>query len=94
MHEWFKYLWDSRQDEKGQIECFECGKKMTKETWRDLSTCYSHILSKKNYPEFKGEEWNLKIVHPDCHNLYTIKPSKAKNQYKEYLRLKNKIKEG
>lgn len=88
LHSWFMYLFDQRKDKEGFVQCFECGRRMHENTWKNLSTCYSHILSKKDYPEYKGDENNVKIVHPDCHNLYTMTPKKAKNQYFEYLKLK------
>jgi hypothetical protein len=77
-------------DNMGYVKCFECGKRMSEATYKHLSTCYSHILSKKKYPEYKGAEWNVKIVHPECHHLYTVRPSNAINQYSEYLKLKDK----
>lgn len=87
MHQWFAYLFESRMDVNHCVQCFECGKTMQEETYKDLSTCYSHILGKKQYPMYKGNPQNVKIVHPDCHTLYTLKPKEAKNQYKEYLKL-------
>ena len=93
MHIWFQYLWDQRQNEQGKIKCFECGKWMTRNTWRDISTCYSHILGRKKYPKYAGNSDNICIVHPDCHYLYTIKPSNAQNQFKLYLKLLEEINE-
>jgi hypothetical protein len=90
MHLWFAYLFEKRMDENHCVRCFECGKLMHEDTYKDLSTCYSHILGKKQYPKFKGEEWNVKIVHPDCHHLYSMKPKEAINQYNEYVELLNK----
>lgn len=91
MHQWFIHLFEQRMDSEGFVRCFECNKRMHEDTWKMLSTCYSHILSKKIYPEYKGEHWNVKIVHPDCHHIYTMKPSDAKNQYNEYIKLLEKI---
>jgi hypothetical protein len=85
--QWYAFLFEQRMDDNHFVKCFECGKKMSENTWKERSTCYSHIFSKKTYPLYKGKEWNVKIVHPDCHHLYTIKPSEAHNQYTEYLRL-------
>lgn len=90
MHTWFKYLWDSREDKWGFIRCFECDKRMYHDNYRELSSCYSHILGKKQYPEHAGNPENVVIVDPDCHNLYTMKPKEAKNQYALYLKLKEK----
>ncbi len=90
MHEWFKYLFEYRMDEKGFVECFECGKKMSKQTYQNNMSCYSHILEKSKYPELAGNEDNVVIVHPDCHNLYTMRPTKATNQYNLKQQLKEK----
>lgn len=90
MHKWYEYLFDSRKNNEGFVNCFECGNKLHEFTYKEISTCYSHILSQKRFPELKGQEFNVKIVCPDCHNLYTIKPSNAVNQYNEYLKLKEK----
>lgn len=87
MHLWFIYLFEQRMDEDKNVICFECGKKMSETSWKKLTTCYSHILSKKIFKQYKGSEFNVKICHPDCHNLYTLNPQKAINQYNEYLRL-------
>lgn len=92
MHLWFIYLFDQQKDEKGYVKCFECDKKMHEDTYKYLTTCYSHILAKKDYEEYKGKEWNIKIVHPDCHHLYSMSPKKAKKQYALYLELLEKHK--
>jgi len=88
MHLWFFYLFEQRMDKNSNVKCFECGKMMSEKTWKHNLCCYSHILSKKTYSQFKGKDWNIKIVHPDCHNLYTKKPSNAINQWNEYIKLK------
>ena len=85
--QWYAFLFEQRMDDENFVKCFECRKRMSEKTWKELSTCYSHILSKKTYPAYKGVANNVQIVHPDCHYLYTIKPSNAINQYAEYLRL-------
>lgn len=92
MHQWFVYLFDQRKDKDGFVKCFECGKKMHEDTYKHLTTCYSHILSKKTFPKFKGEGWNIEIVHPDCHNLYSMGGIKAVNQIKKYNQLIEKLK--
>ena len=91
MHEWFNYLFDLRKDKNGYVNCFECGKKLHQDIYRETSSCYSHILSKKLYPEYRGDPENIVIVCPDCHNLYTYRPKKAINQYNKYLELKKNM---
>jgi 5-methylcytosine-specific restriction endonuclease McrA len=87
MHQWFFYLFDERKDKEGFVKCFECGKRMHEDSFKHTLTCYSHILDKSLYPEFAGNEENVVIVHPDCHNLYTMRPKKALKQYSLRLKL-------
>lgn len=88
LHEWFKYLFDIRKDSKGIIKCYECNYPLHEETYKEISTCYSHILSKKEYPLLAGNPDNVVITCPNCHNLYTMKPKCAKKQYSLYVYLK------
>lgn len=87
MHQWFAYLFEKRMDARSNVFCFECGLRMPESLYKDLSTCYSHILGKKQYPAHKGKEENVQIVCPDCHHLYTMQPKKAKKQYALYKKL-------
>ncbi len=88
LHEWFAYLFEEQMDKDGYVKCFECGNRMHQDTYKELSICYSHILPKSKYPDLAGDPDNVVIVHPDCHNLYTMQPRKAKNQYNYFLKLK------
>lgn len=90
MHEWFKHLFETRADEEGFVKCFECGKRMHISAYKDNTSCYSHLLEKSNpkYRQYKGDPKNVVIVHPDCHALFTLKPTKAVNQYNQMLKLK------
>lgn len=88
MHLWFTYLFDQRINAFGYVPCFECGKLLHKDTYREITTCYSHILGKKQYPTYAGDPNNIEICCPDCHNLYTMEPQKAIKQYAKYLKLK------
>ena len=90
MHLWFIYLFEQQMDKNGYVKCFECGKKMHQDTYKHLTTCYSHILQKKTYPSEAGNVENVKIVHPNCHSLFSLKPKEAINQYNLYLKLKEK----
>ena len=90
MHQWFKHLFEQRMDTNHYVKCFECGGLMHENTYKELSICYSHILAKSEYVEHVGNPENIEIVHPDCHNLYTMRPKKAIKQYAKFLQLKNK----
>lgn len=86
LHKRFLQLWDEREDENGWVTCFETGKGMHRSSYREVSACYSHILPKKEWPQFKYEAWNIKIVTPEAHDQYTKKPRLAKKQYQLYLK--------
>lgn len=88
MYQWFMYLFQQRMDTNGFVNCFECGKSLYKDLYMENSCCYSHILGKKQYQEHAGNPNNVEITCPDCHNLYTMTPKKAKKQYNKYLNLK------
>jgi hypothetical protein len=66
----FLEIWDERQDEEGNCYCFESGKKLNRSYFRELSTCYHHVLakSKSSYPEYKLLKKNIVILHPEIHN--------------------------
>lgn len=81
MHVWFMYLFNQRKDSKGYVRCYECNKPMHEDIYKETSSCYSHILGKKQYPDLAGIPENISICCPDCHNLYTMRPKKAVKQY-------------
>jgi 5-methylcytosine-specific restriction endonuclease McrA len=81
MHQWFIYLFEERMDNRGYVKCFECGKPLHESYYKETSTCYSHLLSKKKYPQYKGDPDNLVICCPDCHHLFGMHPSRATNQW-------------
>lgn len=88
MHNWFVYLFEQRMNEEHYVFCFECGCLMHEDTYKENTCCYSHILEKAKYKQHKGDPDNVVIVHPQCHTLYTVKPTKAINQYNLSLKLK------
>lgn len=90
MHLWFMHLFDTQKNNRNVVFCFECNKSLDEQTYKDNKICYSHLLEKKKYPQFAGFEENVKIVCPDCHNLYTMKPQEAKKQYAAMLNFKLK----
>lgn len=88
---WFLKLWDKQEMMnpwgKRYVVCFETGKALYREKYRENWSCYSHILRKEKYGEYKMEDFNVKIVNPQAHWEYTHFPEKAKKQYTEYKKL-------
>lgn len=66
MDEFFKSIWDKREDENGSCYCFETGRELPV-SFRNNRCCYHHVLAKSPYPEFKFKEWNIVILDPEIH---------------------------
>lgn len=81
LHEWFISLFDERKNVHGFVKCFECGQPMHEDIYKSNTWCYSHLVEKGKYKSKTQDPENVVIVHPDCHTLFTLRPSKAVNQY-------------
>ncbi len=93
MIELYFSLWDERADDDGWVRCFESGKWLPENLKFNLN-CYSHILSKSKYPQYKKEKWNIKIVSPEAHNTYECSPEKAPHQNELRIKYLEQIKDG
>lgn len=67
LHNFFIDLWDERCDSNGNCFCFESGKLMSREVYRENIACYHHLLFKSRFPEFKFNKDNIVIITPDIH---------------------------
>lgn len=67
MHDFFRNVWDSREDENGDCYCYETGQQLPGYIYRSNTCCYHHILPKGKYPEYSLDEQNIVILHPDVH---------------------------
>lgn len=87
MHEWFREIWDEREDEEGNIRCFETGRIMHGSIYRSNTACYDHVLEKNEYPEYKFVKKNIVIIHPDVHTLKhnTIDNTPKIKEYQQFL---------
>lgn len=74
----FLSQWDKAQV-NGVVHCFECGRPIHR-SYRLSSTCYSHILGRKQFPQYELHEKNVVVVHPDCHLKYETNKEKAPMQ--------------
>lgn len=90
MHLWFMYLFEQRMDKNGYVKCYESGKRMHEDDYKDLSSCYSHIFPKKRFPQYAGDPDNVVIVKPEYHDLYEKDKRNTPKQYALYLKLKEK----
>lgn len=70
MMTWFQQIWDERQDEKGCCYCFVTKAKMRREIYREVSSCYDHVLEKQEnqFPQYKWVKKNIIIVLPSVHS--------------------------
>ena len=66
MDDFFRSIWDKREDFDGNCYCYETGRELPF-SFRQNRCCYHHVLAKSVYPEYKFEEWNIVILHPDTH---------------------------
>mgnify|MGYP003467327390 CR=1 FL=1 len=66
MYKKFHEIWD-KQETNGYCICYATGVKLYRNSYRDNSCVYHHVLLKSKYPQYALEEWNIVIVHPDAH---------------------------
>lgn len=100
MHEWFRQIWDEREDEDGIIYCFETGYPMERGLFRGNTCCYHHVLEKEDskFPQYKMVKKNIVIILPDRHTqVHTDidKTPRVKAYREELLNLhyENKLKD-
>lgn len=91
LHQWEFALWDKQKDINNQCFCFESGEVMHESLYKYNLCIYSHILPKgiAKYKKYAMEEWNVKIVKPQYHELFENKSEKAVKQ----LQLEKELKE-
>lgn len=68
----FFTLWDEKEwevEEERFVYCFETGRKLPREKFRLLTTCYHHVLEKGIFPQYSLLKENIVILHPDIHQL-------------------------
>lgn len=68
MWNFFLEIWDERQDEKGYCYCFETGQPMSRSRYRELSSCYDHVLEKHFWTRYKFCKKNIVIILPEVHH--------------------------
>lgn len=52
-------------------QCFVTGRRLSFPVGSSLwFSCFAHILSKKNFPEYKLRKDNIILLHPEVHHLY------------------------
>lgn len=87
----FLEIWDERADKNGNNYCFETGKLLRKEYYRESTTCYHHCLFKEKYPEYRFLKENIVILHPDVHAQVHVNVDKTPKVKQYTLELRNKL---
>lgn len=67
LHDWFREIWDEREDESGYCYCFETGRPMHGSQYRSNSCVYDHVLEKGKYKQYKYVKKNIVIILPEVH---------------------------
>ncbi|MGD0341281.1 MAG: hypothetical protein ABSA76_06210, partial [Bacteroidales bacterium] len=70
--EMFIWLWDreEKMQGEGRIRCHYTGKELSCFVGKKLFfSCFAHVLPKSNYPHFKLNPENIRIVHPEFHRI-------------------------
>lgn len=87
----FLEIWDDRCDDNGNNYCFETGRLLKQEYFRNNSSCYHHCLFKEKYPEYRFLKENVVILHPDVHAQVHVDIDKTPKTKKYTLELRNKL---
>lgn len=66
----FMLLWIERSEMCEEVICEYTGENLSRFFGTDLwYSCFAHVLNKKNWPLFKLNLSNIKIVFPDFHTI-------------------------
>ena len=67
----FADLWEKARNEHGLVVCKYTGTKLNgyESDMSRFLCCFAHILPKKNYPLFRLNPENIRVVSPDFHSL-------------------------
>ncbi len=98
MHQFFREIWDSREDEAGYCYCFETGTPMHGSKYRSNTCVYDHVLEKNkaSFPQYAMVKKNIIIVLPEVHtqkgnNIDKCPKIKAYRDYLLSLHYENKL---
>ena len=66
----FQNLWSEAKNNKAEVICPFSGQDITMyRSGQIWFNCFAHILPKKNYPYFKLNPENVRVVSPDFHKI-------------------------
>ena len=72
----FAFMWENAKTEhngrRNRVICKYTGEDITKENYlHDLRwyCCFAHLLPKKNYPYFRLNPINIRVVYPEFHTI-------------------------
>jgi hypothetical protein len=81
----FMTLWANAKDEHARVTCPYTGEQLNRYYRTDLFwSCFMHLLAKKNWPYFKLNPANIRIVHPNLHRIFDAGTRDERKQHPEW----------
>jgi len=81
----FMSLWQSAKDKNGDIICPFTNMRLNHLRYRNIFwNCFMHILPKKNYPYFKLNPNNVRVVYPEFHRIHDQGSSKDREKHPKW----------
>jgi len=77
------------ENEYGYIYCYETGKPMHRDVYRENLCIYSHCYPKNKYPQMAMLESNILLVLPEIHAQWEIDQKKCPKMLNYFNKLKN-----
>jgi len=83
--EMFDCLWDNARNEAGRVICPYTDIDITNLKGKGIYySCFAHVLCKKNYPWFKLNPRNVRVVSPVFHTLVDQGTSEQRAKHPEW----------
>jgi len=83
--EMFAWLWDEAKDQNGIVVCPYTKERLNRFYGTNMwLSCFSHVLSKKNWPYFKLNPEAVYVVLPEFHRIVDQGTFKQRSEHPEW----------